>query len=119
LGLSFSLGLRKIAIESVELALPEDAVLGDPVCGLLHGLRGEPAMAHATDLVLRDKTGLLENAQMLHNGRQRHVVGMGELGNGRRALGESRDNRPARGVGEGGKGGIQPVLRCDRRILNH
>jgi hypothetical protein len=70
LGLRFSLGLRKIAIESVELALPEDAVLGDPVCGLLHGLRGEPAMAYAADFVLRDESRLFENAQMLHHGRQ-------------------------------------------------
>ena len=111
------LRLREVALERIELALPEDTVLRDPIGGLLHGPGGEPAVAHAPYLVLRNKPGLFEDAKVLHDRRQRHAMRLGEFGNGSRALGESRDHGPASGIGESREGSVKTIRMAG--ILNH
>jgi len=72
--------LAEETFEGIESALPEAAVLGNPVFGLLQGSWRELAETRAADLFLRDEAGVLKNADVLHDGGEGHAVGAGEVG---------------------------------------
>ena len=72
--LFFGIGLLKKLAEVVELVLPENAVEGEPVGGLLHGGDGETAHADTTGFFLLDEAGLLEHVEVLEDGGHRDVV---------------------------------------------
>jgi hypothetical protein len=108
------LGLGEKFFERVELVLPEDAVEGEPIDGLLHGGDGEAAHADAADFLLRDEARLFENGKVLHDGRHGDFVGADEFGDGGLAALKSGQDAAARGVAEGGEGGVERVS-----ILNH
>ena len=63
--------------EIVELVLPEDAVDGEPVCGLLHWTYGKAAHADPTGFLLLDEAGVFENVKVLEDGRHGDVVRAG------------------------------------------
>ncbi len=63
--LFFGIGLFQKFAEVVELVLPEDAVEGEPVGGLLHGSYGETAHADTTSFFLLDEAGLFEDVEVL------------------------------------------------------
>lgn len=60
--------------EVVELVFPEDTVEGEPVGGMLHGGYGETAHADTAGFFLLDEACLLEDVQVLKNGRHGDVV---------------------------------------------
>ena len=56
---------REVLLESVELPLPELAVISDPFGSALHRLGSEAAAVHASVLVAHDQARAFEDAQML------------------------------------------------------
>jgi hypothetical protein len=108
------IGLIEKFFERVELILPEDAVEGEPVGGLLHGRDGETAHADATYFLLGDEASLLEYAEVLHDGGHRDLVWANEFGDRGLAALESGQDAATRWVAECGEGGVERLL-----ILNH
>ena len=104
------MGLVEKSFERVELVLPEDAIEGEPVRGLLHGRDGETAHADAADFLLRDEAGLLEHAEVLHDGGHGDFVGANEFCDGGLAALESGQDAAARRVAECGEGGVERGL---------
>jgi len=74
--------LFKKSAEIVELVLPEDAVEGEPVGGLLHWAYGETAHADTAGFFLLDEAGLLEDVEVFEDGGHGDVVRARELGDG-------------------------------------
>jgi hypothetical protein len=106
--------LAEETFEGIESAFPEAAVLGDPVFGLLQGSGCKMAEARASDFLLRDEAGVLEDADVLHHGGEGHAMWAGEVGHGGFAEHEGGEYGAASGVGESAEGGIKG---CG--ILNH
>ena len=106
--------LAEETFEGIESAFPEAAVLGDPVFGLLQGSWREAAETRAANFFLRDQTGALEDADVLHDGREGHAVRASKVGERGLAEHEGSKDGAAGGVGKGAKGGIKG---CG--ILNH
>jgi hypothetical protein len=101
------LRVGEVLLESVELPLPELAVVSDPFGCALHRLGSESASVHASVLVAHDQAGAFEDAQMFRDGGKGHVVRRGEIADGRFTESELREDAAARGVGEGAKGGVE------------
>ena len=72
----------KKSAEVVELVLPEDAVEGEPVCGLLHGRDGETAHPDAAGFFLLNEAGVFENVEVLEDSRHGDFVGASEFSDG-------------------------------------
>jgi hypothetical protein len=106
--------LGKIAIEGGKLVFPEHAVLRDPLFGGFQRLGRELALADASGLFLGDEAGALEDAEVLHDCRQRHAVGPGEFGDGGLAEHKSGEDGAAGGIGKGTEGGVE-----SSGIVNH
>jgi hypothetical protein len=66
--------------ELVELILPEDAIDGEPVRGLLQWRDVEAAHASAADLLLGDEAGTIEDVEVFENGGHGDGMGTRELG---------------------------------------
>jgi len=81
---------------------------------MLQGGGSELAEARAADFLLRDESGLLEDADVLHDGGKGHAMRAGEVGHGGFAEHERSEDGAAGGVGECAKGGVEG---CG--ILNH
>lgn len=80
--LFFGIGLFKKSAEIVELVLPEDAVEGEPVGGLLHGRDGETAHPDAAGFFLLDEAGVLEDVEVLEDGGHGDFVRPSEFSDG-------------------------------------
>jgi len=89
------------------LVLPEAAIHGEPVRGLLHGGYGETAHADTAGFLLLDEACLLEDVEMFEDGGHGDVVRAGELGDGSVPALKSGEDGPTRGVTEGGEGGVE------------
>ena len=105
----------QITAERVQLAGPELLVVRDPLRRTLQPLGPQRALHDAALLRALDQPGLLEDAQVLHESGQRHVVRGGELADRPAVVRELGDHRAARPVGERGEEGVEVVVR----ILNH
>ena len=88
--------------------------MGNPVRGLLERGRLEPAAAHAAILASVNQACPLEHLDVFQDGRQRHGERAGQLGDRRVRLGQARQDRPARPVGQRAERRIQAGL-----IVNH
>ena len=62
-----------------------------------------------------EQAGRFENSKMLRNRGERNVERSGELGNRSFALGETREDGAAGGIGKGAESGVQDASR----IVNH
>ena len=102
-----SLRVGEVLLESVELPLPELAVVSDPFGCALHRLGSQPAAMHASVLVAHDQAGAFEDAQMLRDGRKRHVVRRGQIADGSLAKSELRQDAAACGVGKRAEGSVE------------
>ena len=95
---------------------PEALVTGEPVHRFLHGCGRELAGDGAADLRALDEARIRKHLEMLHDGRQRHRIGVRELAHGNilpRA--ELCKQRPPRRIGKRGKGAVERRLL----MLNH
>ena len=93
--------------QPVELALPEDPVLRDPVAGLAQRLRRQAAVMRAAFDTPRHQAGRFEHPQMLRDGRQRHLKRRRQLRHRCFAFGQARQQRAPRAVGQRAEGGVQ------------
>ena len=112
--LFFGISLFQKSAEIVERVLPEDAIEGEPVVGLLHGSYGEAAHADTTGFLLLDEPCVLEHVEMFEDGRHRDVVGTGQFGDGSLSALQGGEYSSTRRVTESRKGGVEAG-----RILNH
>ena len=95
--------------EAIELFGPETAIAFEPVRRVAERRGVDPAAAPLRFAVARDQTGALQHLQVLGDGRQGHLEGMGELADRGLAEGEAGQDGPPRRVGESGKGGAERV----------
>jgi hypothetical protein len=101
--------------EGVELPLPEDPVARDPESGLTHGPPSQTAAVDPAVPLPGQKPGALENPEVLGDGGERHVEGLGQLRHRGLAARQALEDRPAGGIGQRRESRIEgPGL-----ILNH
>jgi hypothetical protein len=107
-------GFQKFG-QGVELVFPEGAVMFDPAGGVFHRLGIEAAAMNASVDFATEQSGRFEDAKMLGDGRQRNVEWGGQFRDGGFALGKTRENGAASGVGESAEGSVQEASG----IVNH
>ena len=105
--LFFGISLFEKSAEVVELVLPEDAVEGEPVSGLLHGGDAETAHTDTAGFFLLDETGVLEDAEVLEDRGHGDLVRAGEFGDRGVAALQGGEDGSTRRVAEGGEGGVE------------
>ena len=66
-------------------------------------------MNAAVDLA-HEQAGVLEDAHVFRHGGERHVEGLGQLGDRAFGGGELRQDGAARRVGQSGEGGIERIV---------
>ena len=94
--------------------------MGEPVHRLLHWRSLEPAGHVAARLRAGDQAGIAQNVEVLHDRRQRHREGPRQLADGEAVLGvEAGEQRPPRGIGEGGEGAIERGNLTVNHIVNN
>ena len=101
--------------KGVELPLPEASVAGDPFCGVSHRSENETATPDPPVFRAGEEAGILKNAKVLRDGGERHIEWPGQLGYRRPSPRQASKNRPAGGIRQGSKRGIQAAVR----IFNH
>src|SRR5579864_3202200 len=74
------LQLAQILFQAVEAFVPEAAIVVEPIRGVLERTRGEPAWTPLSLAAARDQPSALEHLEMLGDGGQAHLEGLGELG---------------------------------------
>src|SRR5438874_6883831 len=75
--LFFLFELAQVLVQAVEARFPEFAVVPDPVGDLLERRRLEVAGSPLRVAAAGDQSGALEHLQMLGDGRETHVEGLG------------------------------------------
>jgi hypothetical protein len=110
----FWIGTFKKSAEVVELVLPEDAVEGEPVGGLLHGRDGETAHADTAGFFLLDESCVFEHVEVFEDGGHGDVVRTGEFCDGGLSALQVGEDGPTRRIAEGGEDSVEAG-----RILNH
>src|SRR5277367_2564286 len=108
------IGLFEKSAEVVELVLPEDAVEGEPVGGLLHWAHGKTTHTDTAGFFLFDETRPLEHVKMLEDGGHGDVVRACEFRDRGVSALQGGEDGPTRGIAECGEGGVETG-----RILNH
>ena len=97
----------KKSAEVVELVLPEDAIEGKPVGGLLHRGDGETAHADTAGFFLLDEAGMFEDVEVLEDGGHGDVVRTREFGDGGVSALQGGEDGSTGGVAEGREGGVE------------
>jgi hypothetical protein len=91
---------RQHCSKPVEPAFPEGTTLGNPLLGGLQTGRFDATGAYSTDLRRSNETTLFEPLEMLHNGCEGNVQGLGEVLRGLRPAAELLHNCPSSGISE-------------------
>lgn len=107
-------GLGEELAQAVEAALPLRPMLSDPPLRTLQPPRLEAAGADPTDLLGPDDTAVLEDLDVLHDGRERHREGGSELADRNWSAAQLLNHRSASGVSQRPEGVIQL-----RRAMHH
>lgn len=94
-------------VEAVEVRLPGSAPEGRPLGDLVERAGLESQLVNATVDLAGDEAGRFEDVDVSAERLLGHLEGLPELWGGERAVGESVDDRPAVGVGEGLEGTIE------------
>lgn len=102
--------------ESIELVLPEPAVLVEPVSGTSHGGWQQAHPTNTTFTPALHKASALEHNEVLANRGERHREGTCQLADGRLSGREPRDNRAPRGVGKRAEDGIEAGLGVNHMV---
>src|SRR5256885_16667960 len=88
------LQLAQVCVEAVEALVPEDPVALHPFRGLAQPVGLQPGRTPLRVAAAGDETGLLEDLEMLRDGRQRHVEWLCELCHGRLPGRQPGEGRP-------------------------
>ncbi len=97
----------EVGVQAVEVGLPVAAVLVQPGVRVLQRGGRDPAQALLAVSALGDEAGPFEDGQVLGDGGEGHVEGLGQLADGGVALGEALEDGASRRVGQGGEGGTE------------
>jgi len=106
----------EIRRELIELEFPEAAIALDPRRCIAHWRGHERRTADAPLALDARKPGALEDANVLGNGRERHVEARREIADGALSGCQPRNDCAARGVGEGGEGGVEARLEVNHMV---
>jgi len=102
--------------KAIKLRSPEAFVTPEPRHRVLHGFRGEGARHRASGFCACNQSGIVEHIQVLHDGGQRHLEGLGQITDGLVILRFQLCQQGApRGVSQCGKGAVEACV-C---IVNH
>ena len=107
--------LVQITCKRIKLLAPESLVARHPRGRVLHRRGRELAAHHPPFLRPRDQAGILQNLQVFHETRERHVVRGGELAHREAVAAQRLEDLARRPIGERGEQRIELVVR----ILNH
>lgn len=93
--------------ESVELALPELTVFVDPRLRVPHGRGAKVHAMYTAILFATDQLRALEDFKVLRDRWPGHLEWGRQIANGSRPFCEPTENCAARGIGQGGEGGVE------------
>src|SRR6185295_17813978 len=96
--LPLPLQLAQIVVQAIEALFPEATVALEPVGGVLQGRRVEAAGTPLSIATARHEAGALQHLQVLRDGGQAHVEGVGQLRDRRLTGAEAGEDRPPRGI---------------------
>lgn len=105
------LGLEE-GCESIQLVVPESALILEPSHGIDEWCGHQPAVPLATHLRALDEPRAFEHAQMFGHRRQRHVEGLGNGARRLHAVGQAHEYLPPRGIGQGAEYRIELGRSC-------
>src|SRR5437899_12883233 len=103
------LQLFQVGIQLVQALFPETAVVLHPVGDLSESARLEPAGPPLRVTAASDQACALEHLQVLGHRGKADIEGLGQVGHRCLARGEARQDRAARGIGQGSKGAAEAV----------
>src|ERR1700750_3048888 len=103
------LHLGEMSIQIVEAALPPLAERLDPVGDVLHGARREPARASLRIASALDQPGLLQNLEVLRDGRLTELERPHQLRDRRLARGETLEDRAPCRIAQRVEGVVQTI----------
>lgn len=95
--------------------MPELLVAIEPFQRILQRFAFEAATHDAAHLLPLDQSGVLEDAEVLHESRERHRERIRELAHRTLALAQSREDRASGGIGQRAEDRPQRIVR----IVNH
>jgi hypothetical protein len=87
-------------VEAVEASFPERAVFLEPLDGVVKGLRVQPRGSKLRRAAARDQACTLEDLEMLGNCLNADRKWLRQFVDRRLALGQARQDRPPRRIGE-------------------
>jgi hypothetical protein len=105
--------------QRVEALGPELLVARQPHGGLLQGLRGKFAANHAALFRAGNQAGVFQHAQVLHEPRQRHAVGLRKFGHAALAFAKRQQDVAPGAVGQRGKDAVEVDGFARIGKLNH
>src|SRR3989442_803250 len=109
--LVLALQFLEVAVKLVEALLPVTPVVLDPVGDVLERIGLQPARPPLRFAPALDQARAFEDLEVLGHGRKADLEGLGQFQDRGFTRGEARENRPPRGIGEGGKGGAEMIGR--------
>lgn len=101
----------QILAEPTQAAVPEVAIVRQPIIGGLQRRRVESARTELRILASRYEPGVLENLEVLRDRRQADIVGGGEFVNGGISFGKTGQDVPPRACGEREEDAVKPIVR--------
>lgn len=96
----------EVAVEVVEARLPEVAAILDPAGGGTEAARVEAAVADAAAFLAGDEAGTFKDVEMLLDGSEGHVEGLGKRAHIVLTCGKALDDGAPGGVGESVECGV-------------
>src|SRR5579863_5439437 len=107
-------GVLHPCIEAIETRLPNRALRREPFVGRGERASLDGACAHTASLARPDPAAAFEQADVLHERRQRHSEGPCELRDARRAPAQPRQHGAPGRIGQSLKDAVEPL-----RTLSH
>ena len=105
--------------QRVEALGPELLVAREPHGSLLQGPRGKFAANHAALFCAGNEAGVFQHAQVLHEARQRHAMGLRQFGHAALALSKRHEDVAPGGIGQRGKDAVEVGGIAGSGKLNH
>src|SRR6266545_904692 len=102
----------QVGVQAIEAFLPIAAIALEPLVGILERPRFEPAGAPLRLSRARDETGALQHLEVLGDGGQGHLEGLGQLRNGGFAGCQAREDSAPGGVGQCSEGAAYRIGCC-------
>jgi hypothetical protein len=115
------LQFAQVVVEAIEALLPVPTVLADPVGHVAQPFRLEAARSPLSLAPLLDEPGALENLEVFRDRRKAQVKWGCQLRDRRLPVGQSCQDGPASGIGQGRECGAEWIrlrLQFSCRLIN-